>query len=339
MYEEQEITEPVRLCDDRGRLNPEAVGWSRHPLHTCNLRGCWPRKKKWYYWNITGPACSLALTVAHVDYLSFASVCLVEYETGKRFMDVLPAPLFGGSVVYPETVYGDLVVEKGNTRIALFHTRERVHMEMEWRKRHHRSPVKGSFHISIPQDHETLNVVVPWSRERFQFTSKQHCLPTQGSLRTEEEEYRFDASDSFACLDYGRGVWPYRTAWNWASCSMREQGNTLGLNFGGKWTDGTGMTENSLVFNGRLFKLSEDVEFRYDRLDFLKPWTLRTRETRGVDLEFRPFYNLRSSLNLGLLRTRVNQVFGRYFGRVEPGDSAMELNGAVGWAEEHLARW
>ena len=44
---EPEIIEPVNLCDPEGNLNPEAVGWSRHPLHHCNLRGHWPRKKRW----------------------------------------------------------------------------------------------------------------------------------------------------------------------------------------------------------------------------------------------------------------------------------------------------
>ena len=339
MYEEREITGPVKLCNEHGRLNPGAVGWSRHPLHTCNLKGSWPRKKRWHYWNITGPDCSFAVTVASVDYLSLATVSLVEYETGARLMEVIPSVLSDRGMIYPETVYGKVVLEKGKSRIAILHTKESARIEVEWRKLFSRTPFNAEIDIEIPCSHETLNVVVPWDRKRFQFTSKQHCLPSTGFLRTADREYRFQGAVSFACLDYGSVVWPYRTAWNWASCSTRLHGKTVGLNFGGKWTDGTGMTENGVVLDGRLIKLSEDMEFCYNRRDFLAPWTLRTRDTRRVDLEFRPFYNLKSSLNLGLVKTKVNQVFGRYFGKVEHSDTTVELEGAVGWAEEHLARW
>ena len=44
---EREITEPVDLCDSRGRLNPSARGWARNPLLRANLRRAWGRKKMW----------------------------------------------------------------------------------------------------------------------------------------------------------------------------------------------------------------------------------------------------------------------------------------------------
>ncbi len=49
-----EITSAVPLCTASGRLNPEAVGWSRRPVHTANLRG-WGRTKRWEYWGIVTP--------------------------------------------------------------------------------------------------------------------------------------------------------------------------------------------------------------------------------------------------------------------------------------------
>jgi len=242
-------------------------------------------------------------------------------------------------VVYPETVYGDVLFKRGKSHIRLVHTENSARIEVAWGRPFSRTGVNAEIDITIPPLHETLNVVVPWNRKRFQFTSKQHCLPARGSLCIGEREYLFAETDSFACLDYGRGIWPYRTAWNWASCSLSQQGHTLGLNFGGKWTDHTGMTENAVLCDGKLLKLSEDMEFLYNPRDFLAPWTLRTKETRRVDLEFRPFYNLKSRLNLGIVSTRVNQLFGRYFGRVEHDDATVEIDSAVGWAEEHLARW
>ena len=52
MATEREITEPVDLCDGRGRLNPDARGWSRQPVLRANLVGRHGRKKRWDYWNV-----------------------------------------------------------------------------------------------------------------------------------------------------------------------------------------------------------------------------------------------------------------------------------------------
>ena len=50
----------------------------------------------------------------------------------------------------------------------------------------------------------------------------------------------------------------------------------MGVQLGGKWTDGTGMTENALCVGGRLSKLSEELVWTYDTGDWLRPWTIRT---------------------------------------------------------------
>ena len=44
--------------------------------------------------------------------------------------------------------------------------------------------------------------------------------------------------------------------------------------------------------------------------------------------------------NLGILSSEVHQIFGRYRGRLvtDEGDS-LEIDGVIGFAEEHHARW
>ena len=71
---------------------------------------------------------------------------------------------------------------------------------------------------------------------------------------------------SWGTLDFGRGRWPYRTTWNWGAGIGLVDGRRVGMQVGGKWTDGTGMTENSLVVDGRLSKISEDLVWEYDRV-------------------------------------------------------------------------
>lgn len=51
---------------------------------------------------------------------------------------------------------------------------------------------------------------------------------------------------AIAVQNVGRGVWPDANRWNWAAASGRStDGRLVGLQFGGKWTEGTGATENA----------------------------------------------------------------------------------------------
>lgn len=68
--------------------------------------------------------------------------------------------------------------------------------------------------ITYPPHIDTLNVVVPWSEQRFQFTAQHHCLPTSGYFKVGKKTFRFDPETDFAVLDYGRGIWPYSSTWN-----------------------------------------------------------------------------------------------------------------------------
>ena len=190
--------------------------------------------------------------------------------------------------------------------------------------------------------HETMNVVIPWSRERFQFTSKQNCLPVTGTIvaRRRDRSGSTRKDRAFACLDFGRGVWKYRTAWNWGSASTTlPDGRALGLQLGAKWTDGTGMTENALFLDGRISKLSEDIPFVYDERDFMKPWRIRSKSKR-VDLRFTPFHERVAKAKTGLLSSEVHQMFGYYDGTVVvDGGERIAVDHVFGWIEEHKARW
>src|SRR6185295_6826910 len=105
---ERELTEPVVLCVDGGRLNREAVGWSRRPLHRCNLPATLQRKKKWNYWAVTSEDLLFSATIADVDRAQVGGAYLFHRRT-QRHIDkgVVHAP---GTIVMPEGVAGDIVI-------------------------------------------------------------------------------------------------------------------------------------------------------------------------------------------------------------------------------------
>ncbi len=333
----KELTEKVFLCDKTGNLNPDAVGWSRKPLHICNLRGRFPRKKRWDYWCITGDKFLFSATIAHVDYLSLGGVYFLEYDTG-RFAEKGALRFFSSHPEMADTVEKTETFLRCKTRLVFEQSGAMLNMSAQTGSFPGKA-FKADIRISRPSEKESLNVVIPWNRSTFQFTSKQQCLPAEGTVAWGDEVFRFTPGKTFACLDYGRGVWPYRTAWNWASFSGFSGTDEVGINMGAKWTDGTGMNENGILLNGRLHKIHEDILFEYDDKDFMRPWHMKTVSSDTVRLEFVPFYDKAGAANLLLISSRTHQMFGHYSGTLRVDGRIIVIDSLLGWAEEHKARW
>jgi hypothetical protein len=315
-------------------LNPPAVGFSRVPLHRCNLRGHPLRKKRWSYWAVTNDRYAFSATIADVDYMGLGSVYLIDFATQRMLERTVILPFSGPPM--PETVHEDVRFPDRRLRIALEDDGARVRIRSK-SPSVGGAPFRADISIVRPEGHETLNVVIPWSHDRFQFTSKQNTLPAAGTVQIGDEEFVFEEGNSFAVLDYGRGVWRYNTFWNWGAGSGIQDGRRIGLNLGGGWTDGTGMTENGLCIDGRLHKVHEDLKWEYDTADFMKPWRVLSDR---VDLRLDPIFERVTKTNLLVLKSQVHQVFGHYSGTVVEDDGrAVAINGLVGWVEQQDARW
>jgi Protein of unknown function (DUF2804) len=330
---ERELHDELLLCTPEGRLDPAAVGWSRRTLHRCNLRGSWPRKKRWDYWAITTQRHLLFLLIADVDYLGLAVVSLLDLESGRRFEAQAVTP-FGLGVRLPETVGGAPIrFDHLGVRVAMESSPGRVVLAASAR-------TLGGDRLDVdlavepPPGQETLNVVVPFGGDRFQFTSKHVGLPASGRVAWNGAAIDFDRAS--ASLDFGRGIWPHRTAWNWAAASGTAHGRAVALNLGGRWTDGTGSTENGLWIDGRLHKIGDRVTFAREG----PGWAIRGSDPGGVDLRFLPVQRRNVGINLGLAGARLDWSAGRFSGTVASDDGErIAVGGLLGWAEEFHARW
>jgi hypothetical protein len=228
-----ELTEPVDLCAPDGTLSPAALGWSRRPLHRCNLSGHLLRKKRWEYW------------------------CVANGEIERAAVSPLGAGFRLG-----QTVCGaDVSFARSGLQLAFSH----------------------------------------------------------------------GAAGAFSCLDFGRGVWPWRTEWFWANAAGVLEGRTLGLNLGGLWTRGTGAVENALSVDGRIHKIDEELDFT-----FTDPSSWRIHAPSGrVDLEVTPIYARTVGADLPLLGAKLQWAFGRFRGVVDE----LPIAGLNGFIEHFRARW
>jgi len=206
-YHEPELTQPVDLCDSQGNLNPNAIGWSRQPLHNCNLSGHWPRKKRWNYWAILSPTHLFSVTLSDVDYLGLPFIYLLDFQSKSFAEKTLLKPFSAGINLLP-TVDGDVIYSDPAMPISMQNSEDGVRIKVSCPD-FDGKPLEANFFVHRPPNHETLNVVIPWSNNRFQFTSKQNTLPSEGTVEWGEKTLLFDPDHTFACLDFGRGIWPF----------------------------------------------------------------------------------------------------------------------------------
>ena len=114
---EPELVRPVPLCGPDGKLNRDALGWSRRPLHTCNLPASLPRKKKWNYWAANSGDLLFSATIADVDRLQLAGAYLFDRRTHRHIDKGAVVP--PNTIALPETVAGDIVIDHPDLRVAL----------------------------------------------------------------------------------------------------------------------------------------------------------------------------------------------------------------------------
>jgi hypothetical protein len=324
-----EITAAVDLCLPNGRLNPAAVGWTRQPLHRAGLRG-WGRTKRWEYWGIVTPRHIVGLVVSSLDYAAVNGVYVLDRETGVELAKDAVVPFARGVRLPDGSGAGTASARGGGVDIVVEQRSDGTTIRAA-------APAIGfgmDLEVPLPQGHESLGVVVPWSAKRFQYTVKDVGRPVSGELRLDGSgEFTVDAADSFAVLDHGRGRWPYRISWNWAAGAAPGRA----IQLGGRWTDGTGSTENALFVDGRLHKIHEELAWSYDPADWLRPWRITGPR---VEADFHPFHLRATRTELGLLGNRTHQCFGRFTGRARTDDGEwIALDGLTGWAEEVHNRW
>jgi hypothetical protein len=333
---ERELTAPMSLTLPNGRLNPEAVGWARQPIvDTSRIGRGLGRNKRWEYWNVTTPTHILALTVSSIDYAAVHEVWVFDPATGRSWGKT-------ATVIPPRGVELAANVESGPARARA----KGLEIDIEQSAgsqgagtRLRARIANASFDVfaALPERHERLAVVVPWSAKRFQYTVKDVARPASGSLTIEGRTYDVPAGESWAVLDHGRGRWPHDIAWNWGAGSGVSGGRTIGIQVGGKWTDGTGSTENAMLIDGTLHKIHAELVWEYDLADWRRPWRVTGG---GLDASLTPFHDKVTRTDLGVVASSTDQCFGHWSGTFSTtAGEVVAFDGIVGWAEEVHNRW
>jgi len=322
------------LCDGHGRLNPQAIGWSPRPRVHCAMPGNLGRRKRWNHWCITTPHWMLSLTFADLDYLGYGAAHFLDLDSGKLVSHSQLRPL-GRGCELPDTPLAShefcdsqlhLRADDRGSAVRLTAMAPDIGDQ----------PLQVALDILRPAHLDSVNLVCPMGKRTFHATCRQLGLPVSGGLQLGGRQYHCVPGQSFASLDFARGVWPLRSHWTRAAFAT---GGGIAGNFGAGWSDHSGLSENALWFGGELQHLDEPVQIEQSPQGPLAPWRLNCASEQ-VDLCFTPRQQHQAHPKLGPFFADTRQWFGCFDGVLRgPRGEKVPVASAYGWIGATQARW
>lgn len=340
---QHEIRTAAPLLDAGGNIAEPGYAKSLLPVYRrADVKASRLRLKEWDYYLINNGRFALALTIADNGYMGMDSISLLDFENRWEIttspMSLLPL----GKIGLPETSV------RGDTQ----HAGKGYRLRFE-------NPGGGKRILTAQMDRfgpggaltarveltdapaESMVIATPFEKDKhFYFNQKINCMRASGEVRYDGKTYVFDPRESFAVLDWGRGVWTYHNTWYWGSASWQVDGVPFGWNIGYGFGDCSAATENMLFYGGKAHKLSA-VTFHIPggEKDFLSPWTFSSDDGR-FEMDFQPVLDRASCTDLKLIKSDQHQVFGRFSGKAVLDDGrVLTVKDMPGFAEKVENKW
>ncbi len=334
------------LLDELGILREP--GWATElklQYHRKAVKAPAIRRKEWDYYLITNGKFGLALTIADNGYMGLVSVSLLDFkehwEQTTSPMVIMPM----GKMKLPETSAAGDIYAGGKGYQLLFENhgdtrRLTFHMD-NFRDG---NPIDGSVTLTEPPE-DSMVIATPFAGhpKAFYYNQKIVGMRASGEITFRNRTYRFDPSDSFGILDWGRGVWTYDNTWYWSGAAGEVEGEIFGFNLGYGFGDTSAASENMLFYDGKAHKLDQ-VTFQIPQKgngddDFMSPWRFTSNDGRFEAL-FEPVLDRSALTKVGPLCSGQHQVFGTFTGSAVLDDGKrIHLDRFFGFAEKVRNKW
>ena len=342
---QRRITTPGPLHDEAGRLIETGYATSLIKTYDRSRIAARPwRIKEWDYYAVCTDCFALALTIDHNGYMVMDSISLLDFEANSQVTcSRMNLPTFAKRSL-PATS------EKGNIRVAgndyeLAFDNDGIVRRLYGRMDHFPKEAGITFDLTLTDaPAESMVIVTPYKDhpEAFYYNQKINCMRVSGYIRYKEKEYVCTPEDTFAVLDWGRGVWTYDNTWYWGSASGLADGVPFGFNIGYGFGDTSAASENVLFYGGKIHKLSRitfEIPVKDGKEDYLSPWTFTSDDGR-FEMNFTPVMDRSAKIDLRLICSDQHQVFGRFSGTVILDDGRkLEINNLMGFAEKVRNKW
>jgi len=283
------------------------------------------------------------LIISDSGYVGNLNFSLIDYHGQKTMRHAIVTPFPMGRWNLPaSSEQGHVERRVGGMKLGFYHGgNRRVLRGYVPKFGPKRLPLRVDLTLTdIPE--ESVVVATPLGKPgHFYYNQKINCMRVGGTVTLGGELWqRFDPAESFATLDWGRGVWTYDNTWYWSSLNAAlPDGSAFGWNLGYGFGDTSAASENMLFHNGRAHKLDE-VTFQLTKEgDIMSPWRFSSNDGR-LEMEFLPVHDNSTPINLGVICMDGNQVFGKFSGRAVLDDgTVIEIAQRMGFVEKFHNKW
>ena len=341
---QHEITRAIPLLNDAGNLTEPGYAKKLLPVYRRkDIKASALRIKEWDYYCVNNGRFALCLTIADNGYMGLDSISLLDFEAGWEITNSPMSVMTLGKVGLPESSAVGNVCH-GNKKYSISFENDGSGRRILTASMENFGP-EGALVASVElfdEPEESMVICTPFNKPaHFYYNQKINCMRAKGEVRYGGKLYQFEPEDSFAVLDWGRGVWTYHNTWYWGSASYKlENGESFGWNIGYGFGDCSAASENMLFYKGKAHKLSQ-VKFHIpgDEKDFLAPWTFTSDDGR-FEMDFSPVMDRASCTDVKFIKSDQHQVFGLFTGKAVLDDgTVIEVRDFPGFAEKVENKW
>ena len=344
---QHEITERRPLLDASGNLTEPGYAKTLLPIYRrSDIKAGKMRIKEWDYYCVNNGHFALALTIADNSYMGLDSISLLNLDEGWEITKSPMRAFTNGKIGLPESSeHGDVSSSGKHYSILLKNEGDKRVLIAQMKN----FGPEGSLYAKVTLTDippESMVIATPFDKDKhFYYNQKINCMRAEGAVTYgyHNRTYTFDPADSFAVLDWGRGVWTYKNTWYWGSASGELDGAPFGWNIGYGFGNTSAATENVLFYDGKIHKLGEvkfEIPMDEDGFeDFMKPWVFTSDDNRFY-MNFTPVLDRSAFMSAGVVLSDQHQVFGHFTGRITLDDgTVLPVRDFFGFAEKVENKW
>ncbi|MCL2186607.1 MAG: DUF2804 domain-containing protein [Treponema sp.] len=340
MRKQIEIINAGPLLDKKGVLTQK--GYAVKPLLNYKRKDIkappW-RIKEWDFYQISNNDYCIQFTIGHTSYAGALTVTFFRFKDGLRYDKSATLILPFGSLGMPETSAQGISASRKGIEISF---------EVDQNKRilycktaaDKKTPAMEARIVLERKSDTSIVMMTPFTEypQAFYYNEKISCMPASGFVDIGGQRFNFEPSSALGLLDWGRGVWPFRTEWYWGSASGFVNGKLFGFNIGFGFGDTSAATENMLFYDGIANKIN-DVNFNLSSGGYMSPKHFSS-DDGSFEMDFTPVYDRYTENKLLFVDTRCHQIFGYFSGKVRLNDGTnLEIKDLMAFTEHAVNNW
>ncbi len=337
------INEKDDLLDEFGNLKHKGYATSLILDYDRNkIKANKSRIKEWDYYLVYNKDYAIALTIDDNYYMGLVSASFInlkeKWEKTISPMYFLPK---GKVNLPPSSKEGDAIKEGKNYSFKFINKKNTRVLECRIDNFLNNKPYIINFELTN-EPKESMVIATPFNKDKhFYYNQKIVGFKAKGYVTINDERIEFN-DDTYALLDWGRGVWTYSNTWYWGSGVRKVSDDLIGFNLGYGFGDTSNASENMLFINGKSIKIDK-ITFNIPKNkkgkdDYLSPWEIVSNDGI-INWIFTPIIDRHSNANVLIIQSNQHQVFGTVHGSIKLEDKVIEIKDFTCFFEKVVNRW